>query len=85
MSASVFSASALCETWYKIQFGSCPSLFNRVFPTLVGPEQALAMKQEVDTLLRKKATEVVPPRDRVRVLQPLLHRSEEGWGGCVLF
>ncbi len=31
-------------------------------PTLVGPEQALVMEQEVSTLLRKEAIEVVPPR-----------------------
>ncbi|KAI2662445.1 putative RNA methyltransferase Bd2056 [Labeo rohita] len=35
-----------------------------LFPTLVGPEQGLVMEQEVDTLLRKEAIEVVPPRDR---------------------
>ncbi len=34
-----------------------------------GPEQALVMEQEVDTLLRKDATEVVPPCDRIRVLE----------------
>ncbi len=34
---------------------------QRVFPTLVGPEQALVMEQEVATLLRKEAIEVVPP------------------------
>ncbi|KAL0185776.1 hypothetical protein M9458_017446, partial [Cirrhinus mrigala] len=39
-------------------------LLRRVFPTLVGPEQALVMKQEVETLLRKEAIEVVPPHDR---------------------
>ncbi len=49
---------------YKIQFGSCPLLFNGVFPTLVGPEQALVTEQEVAILLRKEATEVVPPLDR---------------------
>ncbi|KAL0196895.1 hypothetical protein M9458_005435, partial [Cirrhinus mrigala] len=30
-------------------------------PTLVGPKQALVMEQEVNTLLRKEAIEVVPP------------------------
>ncbi|PTA42288.1 hypothetical protein C8054_31520, partial [Micromonospora sp. RP3T] len=38
--------------------------FDGVFPTLVGPEQALVMEQEVETLLRKNAIEVVPPHDR---------------------
>ncbi len=41
------------ERGYKIQFGLRPPLFNGVFPTLVGPEQALVMEQEVATLLRK--------------------------------
>ncbi len=49
------------ERGYKIQFGLRPPLFNGVFPTLVGPEQALVMEQEVATLLRKEAIEVVPP------------------------
>ncbi len=31
---------------------------------LVGPEQALVMEQEVSTLLRKEAIEVVPPLDK---------------------
>ncbi len=50
------------ERGYKIQFGSRPPLFNGVFPTLVGPEQALVMEQ-VETLLRKEAIEVVPTHD----------------------
>ncbi|KAL0192167.1 hypothetical protein M9458_010463, partial [Cirrhinus mrigala] len=32
------------------QFGAPPPPFKGVFPTLVGPEQGLVMKQEVDTL-----------------------------------
>ncbi len=59
---------------YEIQFSTCPARFNRVFPTLLGPEQALVKEKEVDTLLRKEAIEVV------RVLQPVIHISEEGWG-----
>ncbi len=51
------------ERGYKIQFGSHPPLFNRVFLTLVGPEQALVMEQEVENLLRKEAIELVPPHD----------------------
>ncbi len=42
-------------------------MFNGVFTTLVGSEQALVMEQEVDTLLRKEAIEVVPPCDRESV------------------
>ncbi len=51
------------ERGYKIQFGSRPPLFNGVFPTLWGPEQALVMEQEVERLLRKEAIDVVPPHD----------------------
>ena len=52
------------EKGYRIQFGAPPPPFNGVFPTLVGPEQALILEQEVNTLLRKEAIEVVPPHDR---------------------
>ncbi len=45
------------ENGYRIQFGAPPPPFNGVIPTLVGPEQALVMEQEVDTLLR-------PPHER---------------------
>jgi len=38
--------------------------FNGVTPTLVSPEQALVIEQEVSTLLRKEAIEVVPPLDK---------------------
>ncbi|KAL0161749.1 hypothetical protein M9458_045474, partial [Cirrhinus mrigala] len=68
------------ERGYRIQFGSPPPLFHGVLPTLVGPEQALAMEQEVNALLRKEAIEVVPPHHRVWVLQLVLHCSKEGWG-----
>ncbi|KAL0187609.1 hypothetical protein M9458_014708 [Cirrhinus mrigala] len=37
------------ERGYRIQIGSPPPLFNKVRPTLVGPEQALVMVQEVNT------------------------------------
>ncbi len=47
------------EREYKIQFGSRPPLFNWGFPTLVGPEQALVMEQEVATFLRKEANKVI--------------------------
>ncbi|KAL0148900.1 hypothetical protein M9458_055704 [Cirrhinus mrigala] len=52
------------EQGYRIQFGAPPPPFSGVFPTLAGPEQGLVMEQEVDTLLRKDAIEVVPPHDR---------------------
>ncbi len=44
--------------------GVLPPPFNGVIPTLVGPEQALVMEQEVSTLPRKEAIEVVPPLDK---------------------
>ncbi len=48
--------------------GSCNKAitppFNGVTPTLVGPEQALVMEQEVSALLRKEVIEVVPPLDK---------------------
>ncbi|KAL0190872.1 hypothetical protein M9458_013570, partial [Cirrhinus mrigala] len=52
------------ERGYRIQFGAPPPPFNGVCPTLVGPKQGLVMEQEVATLLRKEAIEVVPPHDR---------------------
>ncbi|KAL0165789.1 hypothetical protein M9458_037633, partial [Cirrhinus mrigala] len=52
------------ERDYRIQFGAPPPLFNRVSPTLVGPEQGLVMEKKIVSFLRKKAIEVVPPHDR---------------------
>ncbi len=52
------------EKGYRIQFGAMALPFNGVIPTLVRPEQALVMEQEVDTLLRKEAIDVVPPHER---------------------
>ncbi|KAI2662333.1 Transposon Ty3-G Gag-Pol polyprotein [Labeo rohita] len=51
------------ERGYRIQFSAPPLPFNGVFPTVVSPEQSLVMEQEVETLLRKEAIEVVPPQD----------------------
>ncbi len=55
------------ERGYRIQFGAPLPPFKGVFLTLVGPEQALVLEQEVNTLLRKEAIEVVPPLDRESV------------------
>ncbi|XP_048030341.1 uncharacterized protein LOC125257733 [Megalobrama amblycephala] len=52
------------EKGYAIQFGSRPPRFAGVLPTVVGPEQALVMEQEVKTLLEKGAIEHVLPPDR---------------------
>lgn len=49
---------------YRIQFRFRPHHFNGVRPTMVGPEQALVMDQEVKTLLVKGAKESVPPPER---------------------
>ncbi len=52
------------EKGYRIQFAFPPLRFSGVTPTLVGPEQALVMEQEVKALLRKEAIEVVHPHER---------------------
>ncbi|KAI2645622.1 Transposon Ty3-G Gag-Pol polyprotein [Labeo rohita] len=51
------------ERGYRIQCSAPPLPFNGVFPTVMSPEQGLVMEQEVETLLRKEAIEVVPPQD----------------------
>ncbi|KAI2645059.1 Retrovirus-related Pol polyprotein from transposon 17.6 [Labeo rohita] len=51
------------ERGYRIQFGAPPPPFYGI-STVVSPEQGLVMEQEVETLLRKEATEVVPPHVR---------------------
>ncbi|KAI2657251.1 enzymatic polyprotein [Labeo rohita] len=48
---------------YCIQFGAPPPPFYGI-STVVSPEQGLVMEQEVETLLRKEATEAVPPHVR---------------------
>ncbi|KAI2644897.1 Transposon Ty3-G Gag-Pol polyprotein [Labeo rohita] len=52
------------EKGYSIQLGAPPPPFDGVVHTVVGPEQALVMEQEVVILLRKEAIEVVPPHVR---------------------
>ncbi len=52
------------EKGYRIQFGAPPPPFKGLFLTCVNPEQALVLEQEVSSLLRKEAIEVVPPLDR---------------------
>ncbi len=52
------------EKGYRIQFGAPPPPFKGLFLTCVSPEQALILEQEVISLLRKEAIEVVPPLDR---------------------
>ncbi|XDV20070.1 hypothetical protein PO909_025452 [Leuciscus waleckii] len=42
------------EKGFRIQFGSRPHRFLEVLPTVVDPEQALVMEQEVLTLLQKE-------------------------------
>ncbi len=52
------------EKGCRIQFGAPPPPFKRLFLTSTNPEQALVLEQEVSSLLRKEAIEVVPPLDR---------------------
>ncbi len=52
------------EKGYRIQFGAPPPPFKGLFLTCVNPEQALVLEQEVSSLPRKEAIEVVPPLDR---------------------
>ncbi len=52
------------EKGYRIQFGAPPPPFKGLFLTSTNPEQALVLEQEVSSLLRKEAIEVVPPLDR---------------------
>ncbi|KAL0187634.1 hypothetical protein M9458_014733, partial [Cirrhinus mrigala] len=61
------------EKGYSIQFGAPPPPFDGVFPTVVGPEQALVMEQEVGHRGGPSS------RQGIRVLQPVLHCSKEGW------
>ncbi|XDV28570.1 hypothetical protein PO909_031826 [Leuciscus waleckii] len=42
------------EKGFRIQFGSRPPRFLEVLPTVVDPEQALVMEEEVLTLLQKE-------------------------------
>ncbi len=65
--------------------GALPPPFNGVIPTLVGPEQALVMEQEVSTLLRKEAIEVVLPLDKECGLYSCTSLFLGRMGGCVLF
>ncbi len=68
------------ERGYRIQLGSPLPRFNGVNPTLVGPEQALVMEREVEYSLEEGGHQGGPSsRKRVRVLQPVLHSSQEGW------
>ncbi len=52
------------EKSYCIQFCAPPLHFTGICLTLVSPEQAVVLEQEVISLLRKEAIEVVPPLDR---------------------
>ncbi len=52
------------EKGYRIQFGAPPPPFKGLCLTSTNTEQALVLEQEVSSLLRKEAIEVVPPLDR---------------------
>ncbi len=73
------------ERGYRIQFGAPPPTFNRLIPMLVGPEQVLVMEQEVNTLLRKEAIEVIPPLERLPGSTAGTSSFPRRMEGCVLF
>ncbi len=65
--------------------GALPPPFNGVIPMLVGPGQALVMEQELSTLQRKEAIEVVPPLDKESGFYSRTSLYLGRMGGCVLF
>ncbi len=68
------------EKGYRIQFGAPPPPFKGLCLTSTNPEQALVLEQEVSSLLRKEAIEVVPPLDRESGFYSRYFRcSKEGW------
>ncbi len=73
------------EKGYRIQFGALLPPFKGIFLTLVSPEQALVLEQEVITLLRKEAIEVVPPLDRESGFYSWYFIVPKKDGGCVQF
>ncbi len=73
------------EKGCRIQFGALLPPFKGIFLTLVSPEQALVLEQEVITLLRKEAIEVVPPLDRESGLYSWYFIVPKKNGGCVQF
>ncbi len=73
------------EKGYRIQFGALLPPFKGIFLTLVSSEQALVLEQEVITLLRKEAIEVVPPLDRESGFYSWYFIVPKKDGGCVQF
>ncbi len=62
---------------YVIQFARRPPKFNGVLETSVAVRNTPVLREEIAVLLAKDAIEPVPPRDEARVLQPLIHRTQE--------
>ncbi len=62
LAVSKFLPNVLQWVLHTVERGK--PLFNGACSTLMGLEQALVMEREVDSLLRKKAIEVVPPHYR---------------------
>ncbi|KAL0153232.1 hypothetical protein M9458_051455, partial [Cirrhinus mrigala] len=57
-----------------------------LFPLWWAPSRVLVMEQEVATLLRKEAIEVVPPQSRESgFYSRYFHCSQEGWGPASYF
>ncbi len=65
--------------------GAPQAPFNGFIPTLVGPEQALVMEQEVSILLRKEAIEVVSPLDKESGFYSRTSLFLGRMGGCLPF
>ncbi len=63
---------------YRLQFSYRPPQFDGVVWTAVHPEQGRVMEQEFHSLLGHRACSSA--RQGVRVLRPVLHSSQEGWG-----
>jgi len=75
----------IVEKGYRIQFGSRPPNFNGVLLTVVHPEQALVMEQEVKALLAKEAIEQVYSLDRESGFTAVISLFQKRMEGCVPF
>ncbi len=69
------------EKSYCIRFCAPPLHFTGICLTLVSPEQAVVLETRSDHSLEEGSYRGGPSsRQGVRVLQPVLHCSKEGWG-----
>ncbi|KAI2646087.1 Gag-Pro-Pol polyprotein [Labeo rohita] len=69
------------ERGYRIQFSAPPPPFSGVFPTLVGLEQGPGNGTGIRHSFEEGGHRGGPSSQQgVRVLQPVLHCSKDGWG-----